>query len=320
MLQKDRSQRVALFKYFLSAPLFILMLILSSATVNNSRAVHVIDNKVEKVFLITPGSPSVIRKVSFTFKDKNQPAAGAQKQNALNIADVILDPDTTPKKDGPVFTSVEQVPAFPGGLNAFEQFLAKNVRYPEEARNNNVQGRVIISFIVETDGTLTNFKILRSVGSGTDEEAVRVLALSPKWSPGLQNGHKVRVTYTVPISFTLSPDDPAAENKKGAIDEDNGKNSSVVINQNTLPDTGKNSVDNYIKGSLWLSSSSPLYVVDGVRVENLNYLKPDDIQSISVLKNKNLTLLYGDKGNNGVIVVTTKKKPLILKPTSLLKN
>jgi TonB family protein len=320
MLQKSRSQRMALIKYFLSAPLFMLMLILSSATVNNSRAIHIINNKVERVFLIAPGTPSVVRKVSFMLKDQNQPAAGTQKQDALGIADIILDPDTTPKKDGPVFTSVEQVPEFPGGLSAFEQFLAKNIRYPQEARDKNVQGRVIVSFIVETDGTLTNFKIVRSVGSGADEEAVRALSLSPKWTPGLQNGHKVRVAYTVPISFTLSPDDPAGGDKKGAVDEDNGKNSTVVINQTAVPDTGKNSVNNYIKGSLWLSSSSPLYVVDGVQVDNLNNLKPDDIQSISVLKDKNMTLLYGDKGTNGVIIVTTKKRLLILKPTNAIKN
>jgi len=307
MLQKNKSQRVRVAKYFLSAPLFMLMLILSSATVNNSKAMLVINNKVEKVFLIAPGSQSGIKMTSYTVKGQNDASQKRQKaSNPLAAADVILLNDTTPKKDGLVFTSVEQVPFFPGGVDAFMQFLAKNIRYPQEAREKNVQGKVIISFIVETDGTLTNFKVVRSVGSGTDEEAVRVLAMSPKWSPGLQNGHKVRVAYAVPINFTLSADEPGKENKKGAVDEDNGKNSNIVINQNAVPDTGKNSINNYLESPLFLSGNPPLYIVDDVQVDNLNILRPDDIQSISVLKDKTRTALYGEKGKNGVIIVTTK--------------
>ena len=321
MLQKSKSQRVRMAKYFLSAPLFMLMLVLSSATVNNSKTIPIIDSKVEKVFLIAPGSQSGIAMTSYISNDQSpktrKVVQQAQNPADANLINITLAKDTTPKKEGPVFTAVEQVPEFPGGVTAFSQFLAKNIRYPAEARDKNVQGRVIISFIVETDGTLTNFKVARSVGSGTDEEAIRVLAMSPKWSPGLQNGHKVRVTYSVPISFTLSTDEP---DKKGSVEEGKNQNNTMVINQNAVPDTGKNSVNDYLKGSLYLSGASPLYVVDGVQADNLNNLKPEDIQSISILKDKNSTALYGEKGKNGVIIVTTKAYTLKHKADVIIKN
>ena len=101
------------------------------------------------------------------------------------------------------FTSVEQMPGFPGGLEAFYKFLAQSIRYPATAFENNIQGKVVVQFIVEKDGRLTNFKILRSVGGGCDEEAIRVLSSSPRWLPGMQANKPVKVYYTVPISFTI---------------------------------------------------------------------------------------------------------------------
>ena len=105
-----------------------------------------------------------------------------------------------------IFTSVEQVPEFPGGLDKFGAYLGKSIRYPAVARENGTQGRVIVTFVVERDGSLTDIKVTRGIGSGCDEEAVRVLKNSPKWKPGIQNGRPVRVQYSVPISFTLASD------------------------------------------------------------------------------------------------------------------
>jgi TonB family protein len=102
-----------------------------------------------------------------------------------------------------IFTAVEFAPEFPGGLEAFARFLSKNTRYPAVARENGTQGRVIISFVVETDGTLTELKIAGGIGDGCDEEALRVVGMSPPWTPGMQNGRPVRVAYSVPIAFTL---------------------------------------------------------------------------------------------------------------------
>ncbi|WP_454804447.1 energy transducer TonB [Mucilaginibacter phyllosphaerae] len=103
-----------------------------------------------------------------------------------------------------IFTAVEQVPSFPGGDGAFGKYLGNNIKYPAIARENNVQGRVVLTFVVERDGSLTDIKVLRSLGSGTDEEAIRVLKKSPKWKPGIQNGRPVRVQYSIPVNFTLA--------------------------------------------------------------------------------------------------------------------
>jgi protein TonB len=84
--------------------------------------------------------------------------------------------------------------------------LQKNIRYPAIARENSTQGKVIISFVCEKDGSLTDVKVARGIGDGCDEEAMRVIKASPHWTPGVQNGRKVRVAYNVPISFTLSDD------------------------------------------------------------------------------------------------------------------
>ncbi|MDB5131139.1 MAG: hypothetical protein JWR02_888 [Mucilaginibacter sp.] len=103
--------------------------------------------------------------------------------------------------DSTVFISIEQQPDFPGGMEAFSRFISKNIRYPELARKNNTCGTVIISFVVERDGSLTEVKVERPVGDGCEEEAVRVIKLSPKWRPGLQNSKPIRVAYSVPIAF-----------------------------------------------------------------------------------------------------------------------
>jgi len=89
-------------------------------------------------------------------------------------------------------------------LDAFARYLSKNIRYPAVARENNTQGRVIVSFVCEKDGSLTDVKVARGIGDGCDEEAVRVIKASPHWKPGIQNGRPVRVAYSVPINFTLS--------------------------------------------------------------------------------------------------------------------
>jgi TonB family protein len=107
------------------------------------------------------------------------------------------------QKDNKIFTVVEQAPSYPGGVDKFYQFLQHNIKYPAAAREKKVEGKVFITFVVEKNGSLSNLKIVRDIGSGCGAEAIRVMKLSPKWIAGVQNGHKVRVQYTLPISFTL---------------------------------------------------------------------------------------------------------------------
>lgn len=162
MIQKNKSRKTAMLKYGLSAPLFVLMLILTSATVNRT------------------------------------PATQANA-TAENMALSIAKPQTKDK----VYTAVAKEPVFPGGFEKFKAFLGRNIKYPKEMRAKKIQGKVYMSFIVETDGSLSDVKVVRDIGHGAGAEAMRVMNLSPKWEPGTQNNKKVRVAYTVPITFTL---------------------------------------------------------------------------------------------------------------------
>lgn len=103
-----------------------------------------------------------------------------------------------------IYSFVEQKPEFPGGLNALSDFLNLNLTYPDQAVNDSIQGKIYIEFIVEKDGSLSNVKILRGIGGGCDEEAVRIIQLMPQWKPGKSNGKTVRVKNTLPMNFSLA--------------------------------------------------------------------------------------------------------------------
>ena len=98
---------------------------------------------------------------------------------------------------------VEEMPSFPGGQGALMYFISSNLAYPATARESMIQGRVIIGFVVERDGSISNVKVSRSVDPALDKEAMRVVKSMPKWKPGKQNGSAVRVKYTVPVIFRL---------------------------------------------------------------------------------------------------------------------
>ena len=102
-----------------------------------------------------------------------------------------------------VFTIVEQMPSFPGGDQKMYQYLGNNIKYPQVARETGIQGRVFVNFVVEPDGSVSNVKVLRGIGGGCDEEAMRVVKSMPKWTPGKQRGKAVRVSYTLPVVFKL---------------------------------------------------------------------------------------------------------------------
>ena len=112
-------------------------------------------------------------------------------------------PAPKPEVSNKVFDVVEEMPHFPGGAAALQAFLSSNTKYPVVAQENGVQGRVIVSFVVERDGSITDVKVVRSVDPSLDREASRVVRSMPRWSPGKQNGSAVRVKYTVPVVFRL---------------------------------------------------------------------------------------------------------------------
>ena len=102
-----------------------------------------------------------------------------------------------------VFTIVEEMPSYPGGDAKMYEYLGKNIKYPQIARESSIQGRVFVNFVVEPDGSVSNVKVLRGIGGGCDEEAMRVVKTMPKWKPGKQRGKAVRVSYTLPVVFKL---------------------------------------------------------------------------------------------------------------------
>ena len=102
-----------------------------------------------------------------------------------------------------IFKVVEEMPEFPGGAAKMMEYIQKNIKYPMMARESDIQGRVFVSFVVEPDGSITNVAVLRGIGGGCDEEALRVVQSMPNWKPGKQRGSAVRCAYTVPIIFKL---------------------------------------------------------------------------------------------------------------------
>lgn len=190
------------------------------------------------------------------------------------------------------FVSMSTPPNYPGGMYKFYEYLGKNIKYPIMAADNEVEGNVFVSFVVEKDGSLTDIKVDRKLGYGTDEEALRVLKLSKRWNPGMQNGRPVRVKYNIPIKFSLN-----AEKKESKA--------NVVSNIK-------------IKG-INDSKDEPLVILDG-EVREYNIMKDLDaktIESINVLKSSNATSLYGKKADKGAIIITTKKS---LQPSLTLLN
>ena len=123
-------------------------------------------------------------------------------EEPISIDKSIIDKKTI-EDSAKVYDVVEQMPSFPGGSSALFEYLANNIIYPVDAENNGIQGRVVCTFVVEKDGSITHICVASSVFSSLDEEAIRVIANMPKWIPGRQNGSTVRVKYTVPVTFRL---------------------------------------------------------------------------------------------------------------------
>ena len=142
-----------------------------------------------------------------------------------------------------IYQIVEEIPKFPGGESALMEYVSKNVVYPEEAKEKEIQGRVFIGFVVEKDGSIGEVKVLRGIGGGCDEEAVRVIKGMPKWKPGMQKGKPVRVSYQIPIMFKLGQtNDEYKTTVKTVIagdDEHSWKASTATVPDNPAKDNMK---------------------------------------------------------------------------------
>ncbi|WP_423147570.1 TonB family protein [Rubrolithibacter danxiaensis] len=185
------------------------------------------------------------------------------------------------------FAAVEVTPEFPGGQEGWSEYLSKNLRYPKEAREKNIEGRVTVQFIVRENGNLSDIKVLRGIGSGCDEEAVRVLENSPTWNPGINNGIKVKVSYVMPIVFQIDKKAVAPVPPPPPI----------IKTVKALPPPPPPPVP--VKA---------MFILDGkeIKYEDFQKIPTDEIKEVLVWKEKEAIERYGEKGKNGVVVVATK--------------
>lgn len=209
--------------------------------------------------------------------------------------------------DKEVFDVVENMPSPQGGMEGWTDYVSKNLIYPKTAQEKGVEGTVYVSFIVDEDGSLQNPKILRGIGSGADEEAMRLVANAPKWTPGQQRGKNVPVEMKVPIKFELNT-------KAIGTPQPNQLDDVVVVGYNTVSikkdDNGrpqKPAIDS--SGKFDEIGEDPLYVINGEEYpkEDISKVSPEDIKSINVLKGASAIEKYEDNGKHGVIEITLKE-------------
>ena len=309
MLNKERSNQTAMMKYGLIAPLFMLMIVVSSATLA-SKELAKIEEKVEAI------SDENLAEV--ILKPSESVAEALLKDNIDLSEALIISPDLadevkgiseskrdTTKKSSEIFTEVEQNAEYPGGMKAFGKFLQENLKYPESAQKANVSGKVYIQFIVNTDGSASDFIVLKSAGYGFDEEALRVLELASKWIPGKQSGRTVRSRYTVPINFELETEGNLKSAKRESeesfkLPEDTkySMNEGIIINESNIA----------IKPCK--DCPSPIYMIYGKEISELELKKidPNTIDKLEVFKGEKAIMRYGERAKNGAIVITLKKK------------
>ena len=238
-----------------------------------------------------------IKEVRLTSDADSGPQLTVVSQSSESASQKAPQHNTTsePQNTEEVFMVVENMPEFPEGLNACLKFLADHVAYPKEAAEKKIQGRVIVQFVVMKDGSIANARVIRSVDPLLDAEALRVIGLMPKWKPGTQRGQAVNVKFTMPITFRLDKDStdmqPALVGKVIEISGATKENNQKAFH---FPD-GK---------------ETPLVVVDGeeISVSSLEKLSSDTFESINVFKGETAINRFGEKGKNGVLLITTKKK------------
>ncbi|MFK7774686.1 MAG: TonB family protein [Saprospiraceae bacterium] len=242
--------------------------------------------------------------VVFKLEGDNKRAAQPTKEKVVKekltnateqITVVGFAPKVEKSTDGEVYNVVEEMPRFKSddcekmevyqeqkkcAEQAMLNYIYSNIKYPAEARKAGIQGRAIIKFKVQKNGSIADAKILRNPGGGTGEEAQRVVNSMPNFVPGKQKGKAVNVYYTLPVSFKLAGSAPKAD----VMIEDN----NIKLNKDM----------------------KPLFIVDGVEFDKstAGELKSDEIATVNVLKGEKATEKYGDKGKNGVVEITLKNK------------
>ncbi len=366
MLSKPRSRKIMMLKYGLSVPLFILMLVLSSATIAKNDVLDLVEVKLSGLAKnkadFTLGSDTIVLKeireqagkgiyihgkvsdengkplhkavvevltkntvsttdekgeyeINASLGDKLSFSAEGFETSVINFGSksvinvelkrvsglkileksdkieeiVVIGRSETNRglDNDEIFNTVEDNPMYPGGVKELYAFINRNLKYPVEAQQANVSGKVFAQFVVRQDGSISDIKILKGMGFGCDEETVRVIAQMPKWKPGKQNGRPVNVRFTMPVAFTMEEIALAEIRPAPLSSTTNTSNANIR----------------------WRGLNDPLVILDGkeMKMSSIREMPAEAIQKIDVIKNETATKLYGVKGINGVIIITTGK-------------
>ena len=272
---------------------FVLPLAAMTVAAFASQKVENLSEKVEQeseAFSSVSDNP-VVRAVGETARVA---AVKVQEDKALEeVSSMAMAKDTAETKSGKEFPCIpETFPQFPGGHVALFEYLSKNIKFPKSKENEDVKVRVVTTFTVEKDGSITDAKIVRSQGEAFDNEALRVINGMPKWIPGMQNGKAVSVKYTLPITFSTTDSDKKIKSVRTIDMNDNG---------------GKQPEGKVVSRKVEMFSSEDfVLVVNGKVVEALNGIKPSDIEKVDVKKDAETMKKYNAEGKQGVMLISTK--------------
>lgn len=272
---------------------FVLPLAAMTVAAFASQKVENLSEKVEQeseAFSSVSDNP-VVRAVGET---AHVAAVKVQEDKALEEATSLsMASDTAETKSGKEFPCIpETSPQFPGGHIALVEYLSKNIKFPKSKEKEDVRVRVVTTFTVDKDGSITDAKIVRSQGEAFDNEALRVINGMPKWIPGTQNGKAVRVKYTLPITFSTTDSDKKIKSVRTIDMYDNG---------------GKQPEGKVVSRKAEMFSSEDfVLVVNGKVVEALSGIKPSDIEKVDVKKDAETMKKYNVEGKLGVMFITTK--------------
>ena len=275
MMLHKKSERRSLLKLLVLIPIVGLALALNARTVTD----YVYDEPQKQ-------QPVKKGKKAGTIKVNGQEIKVVEQDDIVTVEGEVEAPaQESPADDA--FDVVEQMPEYPGGPKALMEFLNNNVQYPAEAEKAGIQGRVIATFVVEKDGSISNAKVVKSVDPLLDAEALRVIGAMPNWKPGMQNGKVVRVKYTVPLSFHL---DGGGEEIDHLCREDG-----------TIVEIDIEKGDTTIVKPLFIVDGK---VMDGKKVYSIN---PKTIERYYMQNGQEAIDKYGEKAKGGVVLITLKK-------------
>ena len=277
MMNKPRTQEIGKVKYLFFLPLAAGLLVVS----NIEMIARTLSEKSPTIAKVSRQAERMLNTEVTTGQQliDAEPVSALDETVAVTV-DTVKTGAKKSKAENKVYEVVEVMPQYPGGNSAMMHYIASTMKYPVSAQESNKQGRVVVSFVVDADGTVCNAEVVRSIDSELDREALRVVNGMPKWTPGQQGGKPVNVRYVIPVNFRL--EGIPSETKPNVL--------AAQVNGTALDE---------------------VYVVAygrQITPDEMKKIDPSDIESINVLKGEKATEVYGDKAKNGAIVIEMKKK------------